>query len=73
MASRAVITIRVTSARGGSTVQYTTKGKYISFLTNGYQRLLRSQPIQSTASLEGFWVPILNTVVADITAHPTPP
>jgi hypothetical protein len=70
MASKAEITIRVTSSRGGSTIGYTSKGRYISLLTTGYQRNLLSQPIQSTASLSAFWLGVLAAVQADITAHP---
>lgn len=68
MASRAVITIRVTSSRGASTVQYTTKGRYISFVTAGYQRLLRREPIQPTTSLKDFWTSVLSVVSSDITS-----
>jgi len=72
MANRAAITIRVYASRGGSKVQYTTSGRYISFQTAGYQRTLQAQPIQPTASLSVFWLAILNTIVADITANPAP-
>lgn len=73
MATKAEITIRVTSARGSSKVTYTTKGRYVSFTTSGYQRQLLSQPIQSTTSLEAFWAGVLATVQGDIVANPTPP
>lgn len=73
MASQAKITIRVTAARGGSTVSFTTNGKYISFTTAGFQRTMTGQPIQPTATLEGFWLAVLNSVVANLTADPTPP
>jgi hypothetical protein len=70
MASKAEITIRVTSSRGGSKVSYTSKGRYVSFTTAGYQRELLGQPIQSTASLAAFWLGVLAAVEADITANP---
>lgn len=70
MASKSEIVIRVNSSRGGSTISYTTKGRYVSFTTSGYQRQLLSQPIQPTATLSGFWLSVLAAVVADITANP---
>lgn len=70
MATKAEISIRVTSSRGKSTVSYTSKGRYVSFVTSGYQRQLINEPIQSTASLSAFWLGVLEAVVADITANP---
>lgn len=70
MASQAKITVRVRSSRGGSTISYTTAGRYVSFSTTGYQRELLGQPIQPTASLSAFWLAILAAVQADITANP---
>lgn len=70
MANNSAITIRVYASRGGSKIQYTSKGRYISFATNGYNRQLQGQPIQPTASLSVFWLAILNTIIADITANP---
>lgn len=70
MASQAKLTIRVTATRGGSTVRYSTNGRYVSFNTSGYLRELLSQPVQPTSSLSVFWLAVLNAVLADITAHP---
>lgn len=70
MATKAEISIRVTSSRGKSTISYTSKGRYVSFVTSGYQRQLINEPIQSTASLSAFWLGVLDAVVADITANP---
>lgn len=70
MATKAEITIRVTSSRGKSTVSYTSKGRYVSFVTSGYQRELLGQPIQPTSGLSVFWLSVLNIVLADITANP---
>lgn len=69
MASKAEIVIRVYASRGGSTIQYTSKGRYISFTTNGYNKTLNNQPIQPTASLKVFWEAILAAVQADVTAN----
>lgn len=68
MASKAEIVIRVTAARGSSTIEYRTKGKYVSFTTAGLVDTLQRQPIQPTATLPGFWLSVLALVVADITA-----
>lgn len=70
MASQAKMTIRVTATRGGSTVRYSTNGRYVSFNTSGYLRELLAQPVQPTASLSVFWLSVLNAVLADVTAHP---
>jgi hypothetical protein len=70
MATKAEIVIRVTSARGRSTIAYTSKGRYVSFTTSGYARQLLSQPIQPTSSLSAFWLSVLALVQADITANP---
>ena len=70
MASTAKIVIRVGSARGSSSVSYATKGRYVSFAVNGYERQLLDQPIQPTSSESAFWLSVLNAVVADLTANP---
>jgi hypothetical protein len=70
MATKAEISIRVTSSRGKSTISYTSKGRYVSFTTAGYQRQLLEQSIQPTSSLSVFWLSVLALVVADITANP---
>lgn len=70
MASKAEIVVRVTSSRGRSTISYTSKGRYVSFTTSGYNRQLLGQPIQPTSSLSAFWLAVLSAVVADITANP---
>lgn len=70
MASKAEIVVRVTSSRGRSTISYTSKGRYVSFTTSGYNRQLLGQPIQPTSSLSAFWLAVLGAVVADITANP---
>lgn len=69
MASKSEITIRVYSSRGASKVQYTSKGRYISFQTAGYNSTLNQQPIQTTSSLKAFWLGVLAQVQADITAN----
>lgn len=68
MATKAEIVIRVTSARGSSTISYTTKGRYVSFTTSGLTDQLLKQPIQPTTSLAAFWLSVLAIVQADITA-----
>ena len=51
-------------------MSYTSKGRYVSFTTAGYQRELLSQPIQPTTGLSEFWLSVLAIVQADITANP---
>lgn len=70
MANQASITVRVTAARGSSTISYTTKGRYVSFTTSGYQRQLLQEPVQPTSSLDAFWASVLNEVLADMAANP---
>lgn len=69
MSSKAEIVIRVRSSRGASHVQYTSKGRYISFQTAGYQVDLPRQPIQPTTDLKAFWLSVLALVTAEITAN----
>lgn len=73
MASQAKLTIRVTSSRGGSTVSFSSNGRYVSFNTSGYQRQLLAQPVQPTTGLSVFWLSVLAAVTAAITANPNPP
>lgn len=73
MASQAKLTIRVTSTRGGSTVRWSTTGKYVSLITGGFGRLLSGQPIQPTSSVGTFWESVLAIVSANIEADDTPP
>jgi hypothetical protein len=73
MASQAKLTIRVSSARGSSTIAYSTNGRYVSLNTAGFQRALLGQPVQPTTSPDAFWLAVVAAVVADLTAHPTPP
>lgn len=72
MSSRAQLVVTVTSSRGGSTVHFSTKGRYISFPSRGYRRVLKDQPIQSTASLAAFWTGIITSVQDSISINPTP-
>lgn len=68
MASKAQLIVRVFSARGSSTIEFRTSGKYVSFTTAGLQETLQRQPIQPTATLDGFWLSVLALVTAEITA-----
>jgi len=62
--------ITVHPYRGSCKVTYSTKGKYVSLIVNGYQEQLTGQPIQTTASQQAFWNSILNIVEADIATKP---
>ena len=68
MANDSKITIRVSSSRGASTVQFSTTGRYVSFPTTGYNFTLPGQPIQPTSSLKAFWTSVLAIVQAEIAA-----
>jgi hypothetical protein len=70
MASQAKITVRVGSQRGGSSVQYSTAGRYISLPTNAINASLPRQPIQPTSSAKAFWLSVLAIVTAEINALP---
>lgn len=65
MATPAKMTIRVTSARGSSTVTIRTAGKYLSLATNAVSTDLLAQPVQPTASDKAFWL----SVVAEVTTY----
>lgn len=73
MAGQAKLTIRVSAARGSSTVRYSTNGRYVSLNVSGYQRQLLEQAVQPTASPAAFWLAVVALVVADLTANPNPP
>jgi len=62
MANQAKMTIRVTSARGSSTVDFSTTGRYVSLTTGGISQQMLAQPIQSTASAKAFWLGVLAAV-----------
>jgi hypothetical protein len=69
MASQAKMTIRVRSARGSSTVQFSSTGRYVNLVTAGYQFTLPREPIQPTSSNKAFWTSVLAIVQAQITAE----
>lgn len=66
MANQAKITIRVTSARGSSTVDFSTTGRYVSLTTGGISEQMLAQPIQPTASAKAFWLSVLEQVQAQL-------
>lgn len=72
MAAQAKITIRVTSTRGGSNVQFTSTGSYVSTPVNGYSVALPGEPIQPTIDDKTFWTSVLAIVQGYITANPSP-
>lgn len=69
MASTARLVITVRAARGSSTISYSTKGRYISFIANTLTNILSGQPIQPTSSPQAFWGSVLDAVETDITGH----
>lgn len=68
MASLAKMTVRVTGARGHSTVSFGTTGRYAGLTTGGVTEVLLSQPVQPTATALVFWSAVLQAVQAKITA-----
>lgn len=68
MASQSKMTIRVRSARGSSTIAYSTGGRYINLQTNAVNGDLPRQPIQPTTSAQAFWQSVLAIVTAQINA-----
>lgn len=68
MANQAKIVVTVTAQRGASTINFSTKGRYISLPTNGITANLPRQPIQSTASALAFWQSVLTIVQAELPA-----
>lgn len=69
MATKSELTIRVFSRRGSTVIAYTSKGRYVSFTTAGYNKDLNRQPVQPTTSLKTYWLSVLALVQADITAN----
>ena len=72
MAAQAKITVRVTSSRGASTVQFSSAGTYVSTPENGYSVTLTDQAILPTTDQRTFWTAVLAVVQAYITANPSP-
>jgi len=72
MATQAKITVRVTSSRGASTVQFSSAGTYVSTPENGYSVSLTGQPILPTTDQKTFWTAVLALVQANIAANPSP-
>jgi hypothetical protein len=68
VASKSEIVIRAYAHRGSTHIQYTTKGKYVSFQTAGLSNDLQRQALQPTSSLQAFWESVLALVNADIVA-----
>jgi len=70
MATRARMTLTVTSTRGATQVTITSVGRYVSTDVNKYSIYLPSEPLQPTATQAAFWLSILDIASAYITANP---
>lgn len=70
MAAESKLTVRVRSARGSSTISYSTTGRYINLQTNGLGSTVPREPIQPTSSSKAFWQSVLAVVTAEINALP---
>jgi len=66
MASRSRLVITVTSTRGASNIQVSSKGRYISLNTNTIDQYLSGEPIFGTASEAAYWSAVLPIVTAAI-------
>lgn len=64
------MTIRVTSSRGASNVQFSTAGRYVSLPTNGISVSLPRQAIQPTSTPKDFWLSVLAIATANVAALP---
>lgn len=62
------ITIRINENRGNVNIQYSTNGRVAGLLTAGLTGDLLTQPIPPKASASAWWVSVLGTVQAAITA-----
>lgn len=69
MATSAALRIRVTSSRGASRIDYSTKGRYVSLPVNGIADVLARQPILPTSSAPVFWQAVLALVTNDLAAN----
>lgn len=68
MASGAKLTIRVTSARGHSTITYGTAGRYVSLPVGDVGTTMNNQTLLPTSGSKAFWEAVLPLVLANITA-----
>ena len=68
MADLAKLTIRVTSNRGSSNVQFSTTGRYVRLVTAGINVDALGEPVQPTTTAKAFWLSVLTIVQAQLTA-----
>lgn len=66
MANQAKMTITVTSQRGASSINFSTKGSYISLPVNGITASLPRQPVLPTANALAFWQAVMAIVTAEL-------
>lgn len=66
MATRSRLVITVTSTRGSSNIQVSSKGRYISMDTNGIDTYLTGQPIFGTLSETAYWTAVLAAVASSV-------
>ena len=70
MAHQAKLTVRVGAARGSSTINVSTSGRYINLATNAINLHNTRQPVQPTSTAKAFWTSVLTLVQAEIAALP---
>jgi hypothetical protein len=66
MASRARLTITVTSNATSTNVQIRSSGKYKGLITNEEAANLSSLPLMTTASESAFWTAVLPYVQSNV-------
>jgi len=66
MADQAKMTIRVVGTRAGSSVQFSTAGRYKGLVTAGTTVDMPMQAVQPTSSSKAFWTSVLALVEAKI-------
>ena len=70
MATKAKLTVYVTSTRGASQIRIVSNGKYVSTPVIFPTISLSSQPILTTATTGAFWRQVLGIVNTQVNALP---
>jgi hypothetical protein len=68
MANVAKLTIRVSSARGSTTIAYSTNGRYVRLLTGDITNHMVGQPVLTGTGSKAFWAAAIALAAADIAA-----
>lgn len=66
MATRARLTITVTSSRNSSTVEIRSNGSYRGLTTNKEEKTITGLPLYGNATEEQFWTSVLGEVSTNV-------